>query len=240
MSNILKKIFEPTIRKRMLFFVVLDVLLIELSVYLAFILRFEGQIPLEFQKSLFSFLALAPIFVISTLYFQKIYWLNWVYVGISDLIKLLKGLTLSFFLFGVLVFIFRDSLFSLEYFAGFPRSTIFIGYILALLFLGGLRISKRAHFQLFKNNFLIEGKKTLIVGAGDAGEQILRSMLNSGQAAYLPVGFIDDDPFKQHTSIHGYKVMGKIEDNFRLPLVKMTEANKQKMKDMLIELGLVK
>ncbi len=51
----------------------------------------------------------------------------------------------------------------------------------------------------------------MIVGAGDTGEQILRSIL-SGDSLYFPIGFIDDSPQKQGLLIHGLKVLGKISD----------------------------
>jgi len=58
----------------------------------------------------------------------------------------------------------------------------------------------------------VEEEKTLIVGAGDAGEQILRSIISSKNKSYSPVGFVDDNPMKQGVTIHGYKVLGKILD----------------------------
>ena len=53
----------------------------------------------------------------------------------------------------------------------------------------------------------------------------------------MEFNFVESNPIPVKTAV---ALMGKIEDNFRLPLVKMTEANKQKMKVMLTELGLVK
>ena len=55
-------------------------------------------------------------------------------------------------------------------------------------------------------------EKTLIVGAGDAGEQILRGIMSSKNNPYNPVGFVDDSPGKKGIVIHGFKVLGKISD----------------------------
>jgi len=70
------------------------------------------------------------------------------------------------------------------------------------------------YFQIFKWPGIkgsYAGKRTLIVGAGDAGEQIVRNMLKGG-SRYFPVGFVDDDPMKAGMSIHNVKVVGKCKD----------------------------
>jgi len=51
-------------------------------------------------------------------------------------------------------------------------------------------------------------KDILVVGAGSAGEQLIRDMVRSGQSRYLPVGIIDDDLQKKNTFIHGIRVLG--------------------------------
>jgi FlaA1/EpsC-like NDP-sugar epimerase len=51
-------------------------------------------------------------------------------------------------------------------------------------------------------------KSTLIIGAGNAGEQIVRDMRRSKDSPYLPVAFVDDDPAKKKVFIHGIKVVG--------------------------------
>jgi FlaA1/EpsC-like NDP-sugar epimerase len=55
-------------------------------------------------------------------------------------------------------------------------------------------------------------KRVLIVGAGDAGEKILREIFDNRQLNYKVIGFIDDDPQKQNRTIHGMPVLGYIED----------------------------
>jgi FlaA1/EpsC-like NDP-sugar epimerase len=59
---------------------------------------------------------------------------------------------------------------------------------------------------------MVEKERTLIVGAGDAGEQILRSIISSSKTLYNPIGFVDDNPIKKGVLIHGLKVLGKILD----------------------------
>jgi len=104
------------------------------------------------------------------------------------------------------------SIFVLESFQGFPRSTFFISYFLIFIFCGGIRFAKRIYLQLFQKGLEKNKERTLIIGAGDAGEQILRSILVSKNNSYLPIGFIDDSSIKQGVIIHGLEVLGKIDD----------------------------
>jgi len=52
------------------------------------------------------------------------------------------------------------------------------------------------------------GQRTLVFGAGIAGEQLVRSMLADPESPYLPVGLLDDDPTKRHLRIRGIRMMG--------------------------------
>jgi FlaA1/EpsC-like NDP-sugar epimerase len=52
------------------------------------------------------------------------------------------------------------------------------------------------------------GARTLVFGAGDGGQQLIRSMLTDAASPYLPVGLIDDDPGKRHLRISGVRVLG--------------------------------
>jgi len=214
MEKILKRIFQKTNATRTLFFVAADIFLLMIVCWLAFLLRFDGKIPQNNINNLKFFLLLIPVFTVIPLYFQKIYRLNWTYVSLRDLISLFWGLTLGFALLGILVLLFHQpqSFGTIRGFMGFPRSTIFIAYILSFIFLGGLRISKRIFLQ-FKSG-RVSGKNLLIVGAGDAGEQILRSILLNGRrkSLYSPVGFVDDSSQKRGTLIHGFPVLGNLDE----------------------------
>lgn len=53
-----------------------------------------------------------------------------------------------------------------------------------------------------------EAKRTVVIGAGDAGQQLVRSMLGSPGSPYLPVAFVDDDPWRKHFRFDGVAVKG--------------------------------
>ncbi len=196
-------------QNRKIFFFFGDILLIILAVYLAFFLRFEGRIPSQyFGGVLQGAIVLALLFSLPIFYFFRLYAFTWAYVSTRELISLSQATFLSFLFSGAVLLITRD----LPPFIGFPRSTLFVSYFLIFLFCGGIRFTKRIYLQLFQTGIKKEKERTLIAGAGDAGEQILRNIQSSQSSPYFPIGFVDDSTSKKGVLIHGLKVLGKIRD----------------------------
>jgi len=208
MSNFFRKIFtEKRGLLRLIFFLLSDAVLLSLSVFLAFLVRFEGQIPSQYFINISGIAVLLLLITIPIFYFSKLYYFTWIYVSTSELISLAKATVLSFLLLSAFFVVLREQ----PIFSGFPRSVLFITYFFIFILCGGIRFAKRIYLQAFRKN--TKGKeRTLIVGAGDAGEQILRNILSSKISPYLPMGFIDDNPSKQGILIHGMKILGKISD----------------------------
>jgi len=209
MKKFFKKFFiEKRSLLRLIFFLIADVILISLSVYSAFLVRFEGQIPGQYFLNIGGVILLASLITIPLFYFLKLYSFSWTYVSTEELISLIKATSLSFLLLTASFFVLRDH----PIFSGFPRSTLFISYFFIFIFCGGLRFAKRIYLQIFPGGKKEEKERTLIIGAGDAGEQILRSILGSPLSPYLLIGFVDDDLAKQGILIHGLEVLGEISD----------------------------
>src|SRR6185436_12505791 len=106
-------------------------------------------------------------------YFQRLYSFSWSYVSASELVALFKATTTAFFFLGITIFFSNY----FPHFANFPRSTLFMSYILVFTFACAIRFSKRVYASRAGYSRASEGERTLIAGAGDAGEQILRSIL---------------------------------------------------------------
>ena len=210
---------------RLIFFALADALLIIFSVFLAFLVRFEGRVPVDYLLNIKGIIFLSLLITVPIFYFLKLYHFTWLYVSAEELISLIKGTALSFLILTATFFVLRDH----AIFSGFPRSTLFISYFFIFALCGGLRFAKRIYLQIFPYGRRKEKERTLIVGAGDAGEQILRSILTFNSSPYLPLGFVDDSPAKQGIVIHGLKVLGKIRD---IPKV----AKENKIEDLIIAL----
>ena len=209
-KNLVNEILRGTVFKRRLFFFLSDLLLISFAMYASFWLRFNGEIPDTYMKPLPYFMLLALVLKLAFLVLFNLYDISWRFVSLGELIKILKALSLSTLTLGMTLFLLRVYL----PFQGFPRSILFLDFIISFLLIGMLRISKRILYEGLKNTFKSRGEKVkiLIIGAGNAGEQIIREMLRNKNSVYLPVGFVDDNPAKKGINIHGVKVLGTRED----------------------------
>lgn len=234
------KHIRRTSKTRFLFFFFSDIILISFSVFMAFLLRFDANIPSQYFNTIFSLTILVLLFSLPAFYFFRLYSFSWSYVSTDELISLAKATIISFLLLVVVFLVFNDRVI----FQNFPRSTFLIIYFLVFMFCGAIRFSKRIYFQLFITGLEKGKEKTLIIGAGDAGEQILRSILASRDNFYLPVGFIDDNSIKQGVAIHGLKVLGKIDKitdiardkGVKQMIIALPSANSQTIKEA-VELG---
>ena len=91
----------------------------------------------------------------------------------------------------------------------FPRSTVVIATGLAGASMLGARFTWRRKRQL--GALGRTGSRTLIYGAGDAGSQVANLLITDNTGEFQPIGFIDDDPTKQHLRRVGLKVLGNQE-----------------------------
>jgi FlaA1/EpsC-like NDP-sugar epimerase len=108
---------------------------------------------------------------------------------------------------------------------GIPRSILILYPVLLMFLLGGPRLAYRMwKDHSFNLKPISGGKRVLIVGAGRAGEMLIRDMLRDGQ--YTPVGFVDDNPALQDAEIHGIRVLGKT--------ASIPEISRQKEPDIIV------
>lgn len=209
-------IFKKTGFKRRAFFLACDILLITAAVCISFWSRFNGVIPENYQNILPYYIGLALVIKLFYLVVFNLYDISWRYVGLEELIKVFKAVALGSLTLGMVMFLLR----TVSPFSGalFPRSVLVIDFMFSLFFIGFLRASKRLLQEGLKSTlkYKKDKKKLLIVGAGDAGEQIVREISRNKNSYYLPIGFVDDDRAKLGISIRGVKILGTRENIPRL------------------------
>ncbi len=187
--------------KRRILEVLVDMALMTLAYAASFAVRFDGDIP----KDHFAVLArsLPLIIPLKLIVFSSfgLYRGVWRYVGMQDLIAILKAVTVSSLLaIAAMTMLFRFEL--------FPRTVFAIDWMVLLLLVAGVRVLIRAIREYLFSISDTKGRHVVIVGAGDAGELVLRELRNNPRLSCVPVGFFDDDPYKQGRKIHGVPVLG--------------------------------
>ena len=140
----------------------------------------------------------------------------WRYVGISDLTGILRAALSSTLIIVVLWFAVVLNIgpvrTKLENITGIAQSIFLLDLAGTFLVLAGLRMVIRLYFEEFRTVEAGRLKRFLIVGAGDAGEELLRAIHRKPAAEYEVIGFIDDNTRKQGTLIHGLPVLGTVEE----------------------------
>ena len=91
------------------------------------------------------------------------------------------------------------------------ESVLMLDLFTTIMLLSGLRMVIRLYHEEFFAETKGAARRFLIVGAGNAGEALLREMMRRKDIQYDAVGFIDDDPAKYRMIIHGIPVLGTVE-----------------------------
>ncbi len=187
--------------KRRIFEVLLDVVLIVLAYWSAYAIKFE---PFSSSPAWKLFLRTLPVLVVVRLAAFLVFGVYrgiWRYTSMDDLMTFAKAVTAgSIVSMTIVLFKFR--------FQGFSRAVFAIDALVMLLLLAGSRIAFRFFRKVIPAVGTETGRRVLIYGAGDAGELLLRELLNNRELRYAPIGFIDDDPSKHGKLIHGFRVFG--------------------------------
>ncbi len=91
------------------------------------------------------------------------------------------------------------------------EGVIMLDLFTTIMLLAGLRMLVRLYHEEFFSETRGSTRRFLIIGAGNAGEALLREMLRRKDVQYEVVGFIDDNPAKIGMSIHGISVLGDVD-----------------------------
>ncbi|MCP9447162.1 MAG: polysaccharide biosynthesis protein [Nitrospira sp.] len=170
----------------------------------AFLLRFDGDIPADHRMIMLRYLPITLLVFGAGLWAFGIQRGLWRYVGLHDLGRILwASLASSAVFYGVVHLLFGVR--------AYPRSVIILTGLLSALYLAGIRLGVR-WFREWLHIIEPTASKVLIVGAGNAGEQLARAMLADPEYRCRPIAFVDDDPVKRRMQIHGIPVLGTTAD----------------------------
>jgi UDP-GlcNAc:undecaprenyl-phosphate GlcNAc-1-phosphate transferase len=189
--------------RRRVFEILLDVFLIAIAYYVAYVVRFDAELAQHrvfFEQSL-------PVVIacqLSSSFVAGVYRGFWRYISVSELPIYIRAVVVgSVSSVLALVYVYR--------FEGYSRS-VFVIYAMTI---GLLLVGSRLFFRL-----LGEGasrsrhtlRPALLYGAGDAGALLVRELLNNESRGLRPVAFLDDDHAKLGRSVLGVPIIGSFEN----------------------------
>ena len=194
----------PVDRKRLKIFC-LDITLITLAFTCAFLLRFDFRIPSNFVVHYWQGLVVVILVKPLVFLFSGFYLSLWRYTSLNDGIKIVRVVSISTFLAGFVLMYLR-------HFAPYPRSILILDWLLLLTMIIASRLAWRFHREtnIMPRKLASKGRRTIIVGAGEAGSMLIREIQRQEGSQYIVVGLVDDDSSKHGMLLHGVPVLGEV------------------------------
>jgi FlaA1/EpsC-like NDP-sugar epimerase len=205
-----KLLWTLAVRKNFWIVLLVDIVLIAVAHFLAYLVRFDWHISWAIPKILsvlpFLILSKIPVFYMFGLYRGM-----WRYTSTADLINIIKAVCVSS---GIIIM----SVLYLNRFTGFSRSVFFMDGVFTFLFLCLHRGTIRYLLQnvelipwLNRNDEKPVKIRLLLIGAGAAAEKVIREIRDNANVPYEVVGLVDDDHNKHGLKIHGVPVVGGVD-----------------------------
>lgn len=181
-----------------------DLCMVALAWFGAYWLRFNlDTVPAPYLQG--AFYAIPVVLLVQGFFFK---WFGvdkgvWRYSSLSDLVRIVKavfvatGIAMAVLFLGI----------RLEH---VPRSVPVLYVLLLLLMLGGPRFLYR--WLKYRKLADPQGRRVMIVGAGQAGEMLARDFLGQETSHYQPVVFVDDKRRRHGQEVHGIPVLGGVRD----------------------------
>ncbi len=171
---------------------------------LAYLFRFNFEIPSLYLASLKEILPWVISIHAAIFLWFGLYRGLWHYASLPDLRRILLAVLTSAAAMPLVLFM-------LQILTGTPRTVLLLAPILLLFIMGGSRLA----YRLWKEHLLygakrMEGNLVLVLGAGDAAIGLVKELARSVQ--WRVVGLLDDDPAKLGLTLHGFKVLGRINE----------------------------
>jgi len=178
--------------------------MVPLAWLLAAWFRFNlGEIPSNYLDGLVTALAVVVPVQVGAFALFGLYRGIWRFASLPDLVRIVKAVAVGALLSTVVLFLLTRG-------EGVPRSVPVIYAILLVMMLGGSRLLYR--WARDRHMYFSAGARVLIVGAGRAGETLVRNMVRGTPTDFHPFAFVDDNPRRQGREIHGVPVLGRTVD----------------------------
>ena len=193
----------------------LDLLVMSVVYWTAFMLRFEGEMPLQMVKRA---LFLWPYVVggqYSLMALLGVSRFSWRHIGLWEVKRMFVVCALSTAILLIIRLGAGQIGASFLQYVQIPIGVLGINFVLMFLGTTGVRVARRMMVEHYNRRLHVDPLShripTLLIGAGQAGAMVAKEIATWQNLGVKPVGFIDDDPLKSGKSIHGLRVLGTTE-----------------------------
>jgi len=196
--------------------IVLDAILVNASVIVGLLVRFEGSVKTAYLESYGDIAVYFTAVTLVIFYLMGLYNTLWRYASARELLTIAKAVGGSALAFGFFVYAMNVP--------SFPRSVVLLYWLVGMALIGGGRFSRRVLTQDRDKPRALpavrgedsagarRARRVLVVGAGEAGAMVVRELDRHGELPYELVGLVDDEPSKQGMKVNGVRVLGRRED----------------------------
>lgn len=188
--------------------IAMDIVLINMSVLLALLMRFNvtiSSIPEEYIYKYEQFMIPFTLIALVVFWFCRIYHSLWEYASITELYKIVEACTITEVIHVCVTMMLE---------LGLPRSTYFMTWVFLVVSVSASRFMYRfIRTGLNRYRTTDDDIRIMIIGAGNATNVLIREISISHYLANSRVVcVIDDNPNKVGKYIHGIKVVGTRDD----------------------------
>lgn len=207
---------------KMMLLVFADIMIVLVSYFMALMMRFDFVFSSIPQEYLICYMWSMPFWVISTVvvfYLCKLYHSIWRLASVAEL-------QMSLTAYMILAIVYSIGMLFMH--MKMPRSYYFIGFVLSFCMTTGIRFSYRL-LRFYANSCADFGDnkkhdRVMIIGAGSAGQELIKEMINSNKIHTQVVCIIDDNPDKNGRVLEGIPIVG---NRYTIPeMVRKYEVNR--------------
>ena len=181
-----------------------DVAAAVLAWMLAYLLRFNFELPANFNSEMQQTLLWVVPLQVAIFWMFGLYRGIWRYASLNDLRRIVLAVLLAALAIPFVLWMLRSS-------SIVPRSVLVLNPLLLILFMGGSRILYRTWKETrFNRRMKLGSEPVLVLGAGDAAVALSKDLARN--PAWQLAGFLDDDINKQNCVLNGVKVLGPLNE----------------------------
>ena len=183
--------------------ILLDLTIIAFSGFLALTIRFDfsvGMIPVEWMHRFIIMLPVSMIITVAVFYICHMYHFVWHFVNTNDVARMIT-----------VIFCLEVALIAISYAFNMymPRSVAFMNFVFKLILFVSMRCSIRFYNALVsQQSSRTKNERIMLIGAGDAGNVILKELQENREAEGKVCCIIDDNPIKKGKKLFGIRIIG--------------------------------